>query len=91
VSQILRNVVINPAKSFPKSFSTTDASVRAILIYKNRSAGAVRVTRPNAPQPVPNIMTRPDKISLEIIEVKDGQTYIFFSNPIVQFFQCKEA
>jgi hypothetical protein len=91
VSQILRNVVIDPAKSFPKSFSTTDASVRAVLVYKNGSAGAVRVTGPNAPQPVPNIVTGPDEIGLEIIEVKDGQTCMFFGDPVVRFFRCKEA
>jgi hypothetical protein len=88
---ILRNVVIDPAKSFPKSFSTTDASVRAVLVYKNGSAGAVRVTGPNAPQPVPNIVTGPDEIGLEIIEVKDGQTCMFFGDPVVRFFRCKEA
>ncbi|KAL4923410.1 uncharacterized protein BDV17DRAFT_244389 [Aspergillus undulatus] len=82
-----KNVTIDPAKSFPKSFSITDASVIAVLVYKKGSAGAVRVTGPNTPQPVPNVVTGTDETGLEIIEVKEGQTCMFFGNPAVRYFR----
>jgi hypothetical protein len=89
--QTCKNVTIDPTKSFPKSFSTADASVRAVLVYKEGAAGAVRVTGSNTPQPVPNVVTGTDETGLEIIEVKEGQTCMFFGNPAVRYFRCKEA
>ncbi|PYI34282.1 hypothetical protein BP00DRAFT_423265 [Aspergillus indologenus CBS 114.80] len=87
----LQKVSLDLHKSFPKTFTTTDASVRAVLVYKGASAGAVRVTGPNTPQPVPNVVTGPDEVGLAVLQVKEGQTCMFFGSPVVRFLRCNEA
>ncbi|RAH83275.1 hypothetical protein BO86DRAFT_55221 [Aspergillus japonicus CBS 114.51] len=89
--QTLQKASLDLHTSFPKSFTTTDASVRAVLVYKGASAGAVRVTGPNTPQPVPNVVTAPDEVGLAVLQAKEGQTCMFFGSRVVRFLRCNEA
>jgi hypothetical protein len=87
--QTTENLLIDADESHPKSFTTADSTVRAVLVYKNGPPGAVRVTGPGTPTPVPNVVTGPDGKGLEVVEVKPGQTCMFLGEPTVRFFRYR--
>lgn len=74
--------------SHPRSFTTADASVRCVLVYKTGMMGAVRITGPRA---FYNLVTGPEETGWGIVAVKLGQTCMFIGDPTVRFFRtsCK--
>lgn len=84
-------VVIDQEVSHPKSFTTAEPSVRAVLVCKNGPEGAVRVTGRGTPDPIPNVVTGPEEVGWEIIAVKTDQTCMFFGNPTVRFFRSLQT
>ncbi|RAK99638.1 uncharacterized protein BO80DRAFT_120230 [Aspergillus ibericus CBS 121593] len=87
---VSKGVVIEKSVSHPKSFTTADKSVCAVLVHRRGAEGAVRVTGPGTPHPIPNVITGPSENGWDIIAVKEGQTCMFFGNPTVRFFKVKQ-
>jgi hypothetical protein len=88
---VSENVEIEESPSQAQSFTTTEPSVRAVLVYKNGAEGAVRVTGPGTLHPIPNVVTGPNESGWAIITIKRGQTCMFFGNPTVQRFNGLQA
>lgn len=74
----------------PESFTTTDASVRAVLVYRKGADGAVRVTS-SGTQDFWNVRTGPEEAGWAIIGVKVEQTCMFLGNPKVRLFKALES
>jgi hypothetical protein len=84
-------VSLEDEDSHPESFTTTDTSVRAVLVYRKGADGAVRVTSSET-QDFWNVRTGPKEEGWAIIGVKvPEQTCMFLGKPKVRLFKALES
>ena len=77
--------MIEKQETVGKEFETVDRSIRAILVRKNGSAGAVRVFG----EPIKNVVTGPKETGFALITIAAKEECMFLGSPSVRYFRSR--
>lgn len=79
------DLVIDKQETAGKEFEVADRSVRAILVKKGSSAGAVRVFG----QSIRNVVTGPKEQGYALVIVASNEECMFLGSPTVRYFRAR--
>lgn len=79
------SLVIDKQETVGKEFEVADRSVRAILVKKDSSAGAVRVFG----QSIRNVVTGPKEQGYALVIVATNEECMFLGSPTVRYFRTR--
>jgi len=79
------DLVIDKEETCGRDFEIADTSIRALLVRKNSSAGAVRVFG----QPIMNVVTDPKERGYTLVVVASGEDCMFLGSPSVRCFRIR--